>query len=116
LTDQDPCLSKNFVEGCVEPAVHNVSSTSGNCNEWGKDSLQHNASSKFIVSCTFHERKEECIAILVTGVNPVSGSKEHFVKVVDGAAWEVPSIDQSQSARLGGDGSPFSNEFAYKRR
>jgi hypothetical protein len=109
-------LSKNFIERCIESAVHDVSSTSGNCNEWGKDSLQHDASSKFIVSRAFHECKEECIAILVTGVNPVSGTKEHFVKVVDGAAWEFPSIDQSQSARLGGDGSPFSNEFANKRR
>jgi hypothetical protein len=115
LTDQDPGLPKNFIEGCIEPAGHNVSSTSSNCNEWGKDSLQHDASSKFIVCRALYECKEERIAILVTGVNPVPGTKKYLVKVVDWAAWEVPPIDQSQSAWLGGDGSPFSNEFANKR-
>jgi hypothetical protein len=91
-----------------------VSSTSGNCNERGKDSLQHDASSKFIVGRTFHECEQERIAILVRGINPISSTKKHFVKVVDWATREFPSIDQSQCARLSGDGSPFSNEFANK--
>ncbi len=114
--DENPRMAKRRAERFVEPAFHDSATSSGDGNEWGQDSLKHDAGCKFVVTGAGNDLSKTPVALGVIGVVTETAAVENLIELSQRITGEAPLIYMAKHARLGGQCGPFGNELLDQGR